>query len=237
MANTQTKEVNTNSKHFEAGKALAIELLKIAKSENELSESRKTTILGVVKTHKSHADEVLEGYAKELTDSGLTDATVRNRKTELKTVFTVYTQADTESLKAIERNTGYHDWIKACRDFKRANATESTTKPATSKPLSDNQIGEMVEKIDRANVIQIEQFLNKSISKLNEPNADMDLLVNKQFTIIATICNNMMDNEHVETAYKTIAESILALAIEGIEKASVTQEKVSENETKKAVNE
>lgn len=197
-------------------------------ADNVAFNTKRETLLTMAKAHAGSVEatkHILEGLATEYIKQGFTESITKARKSEAKAVFdavkvTLVTNDNFELLNAFVG--GYHDFIAYARELRDANkpqdndGDESESKEAKLKPLSDNQLQDVQDKLARLNVEQVLTFANQLTSQVPQYSDNQALTGLRQFSLIANITNAMMNNDQFDAYTLKLATSINELVMEGI---------------------
>lgn len=196
------------------GKALAETFVK---ADNQASDTKKAALLKIASNHfeKAKYEIVLTSYATTLTASGMSEATVKTRKSEALQVIKAVDKSEVSEAnynKLVEFKGHYNDFINLAREMVNADKTKPTTKREVKiVKLTDKQATTASELIHNANTSQLEGLISEAVSQVNAKNSPQ-MAGLKQLTLISNIANNGMNNDAIEQPIKDALQAILAIS-------------------------
>lgn len=196
------------------GKALAETF---NKAETHASDTKKQALLKIASNHfeKSKYEIVLTSYADTLKTFGMSEASVRTRKSEALQVIKAVDKSEISEAnyqKLVAFKGDYNAFIAYAREMVNADKTKPAVKREVKKvELTEKQAEHASELIHNANSSQLEGLISEAVSQVNAKNSPQ-MAGLKQLTLISNIANNGMNNEAIEQPIKDALQAILAIS-------------------------
>lgn len=199
------KAINALTKQ---GQSLASVMLEI---ENKASTAKRSALMNVASLYynKAQTTILLDSYALALKGAGQNDSTIKVRKSEAKTIIdcvglTEVTKEHEIALNAFEG--GFHAFIAYARDLTSQEMAKKgiVTKPKAAKveslELTEKQSDMINDLAEKASPQQVITLVTNSTAKLD---------ATKQLQLIASLLNNIIDNDSNEAKLRIFATDTL----------------------------
>lgn len=191
-------------------------------ADNKASETKKELFVSLASKYydKAKYSIVLDSYKAELIKLGMSTNSANVRASEALQVIKAanITEVSNDNLNSLrEFKGGYNAFIAYARELvskASAKAGEVKTTKDTKAPvkLTDTQVEKTSDNVEKANVIQLQDFINKAVKQVSVKAESAIIAGKAQYSVISNICNNMLDSDKIDEALKEGAKSILAIA-------------------------
>lgn len=217
-------QTNKTALTLEVLQALGVTMAEsFLKADSVASKSKRSILLASAKAHSNddtHVKAILEGYAQGFAAKGMSDSTIRVRKTEAKAVYDAVakTLVTGENLKALEKFEGeYNDFIAEARKLRGAKERTSTERNRNPK-LTTKQYDTIEEGMSKATPNQLEEIATQAVINIHKT-ANASLAGFQSLLLIQATAAQMIKNEQVEAVFKDVAEKIVDLTATVIKQA------------------
>jgi hypothetical protein len=208
------------------GVALA---LAFVTSETQASVTKREALIecAVEATDKETTKLILSSYAEELTKKGFKDSIIRVRKAEANAVFRAV-NASAGNMKKLEKFDGnYNDFVAYARNLTPAvtNAKPRKTDTETTKVIKERRAVSLSEAavlsvdkaIVKANPSQLSDIVDTASIQLQKV-APPKLASHQSLILINSIAHNILDNTYAEDYEKEVAQKIIDISQEAVDK-------------------
>jgi hypothetical protein len=190
------------------GQKLAVTMLEI---ENKASMAKRTALMNIASLYynKAQTTILLDSYALALKGAGQNDNTIKVRKSEAKTVIdcvvlTEVTKTHEIALNAFEG--GFHAFISYARDLTSQElAKKGIVKLVKATKTESLELSE--KQADYINDLSLKASPQQVLTLV--ANSTIKLEVTKQLQLIASLLNNIIDNDSNESKIKIFAMDTL----------------------------
>jgi hypothetical protein len=209
------------------GVALA---LAFVTSETQASVTKREALIecAVEATDKETTKLILTSYAEELTKKGFKDSIIRVRKAEANAVFRAVNASAGNMKKLAKFEGNYNDFVAYARNLTPAvtNAkprktdvveAEKAIKERRAPSLSEAAVLSVDKAIVKANPSQLSDIVDTASIQMHKV-APPKLASHQSLILINSIAHTIVDNTYAEDYEKEVAQNIITISQEAIDK-------------------
>lgn len=186
--------------------------------------TQRSLLLSVAIAHcndDQHIKVILEGFAEELKNEGMSDSIVRVRKSEFKAVFDAVSKtgvSEENQGKLSEFKGTYHAFIDLCRELRGKTERSTGTRTRTKAELTAKQLEKVEDQLGNANTKQLAELGDSLATKIQKV-ASPQLAGLTTLQVIQSAALSLMKNGQAEEFFKAVAQNVLDIVEPAIEQA------------------